>query len=62
MIGFKKKDDLPEDFQKKKKAKNPKRRKRIKQGIALIVVFAAAGGFYVRSSQDKNTEIGRAHV
>ncbi len=55
MIGFKKKDDLPEDFQKKKKAKNPKRRKRIKQGIALIVVFAAAGGFYVRSSQDKNT-------
>lgn len=55
MIGFQKKGDLPEDSQKKKKTKNPKLRKRIKQGVALLVVLALAGGFYVRSSQDKNT-------
>ncbi len=52
MIGFRKKEDIVDGSQKEKKAKNPARRKkRIKQGIVLIVVLALAGGFIVHSKQ-----------
>lgn len=52
MIGFRKKENIPDGSQKEKKAKNPARRKkRIKRGIVLVVILALAGGFLVHSKQ-----------
>ena len=55
MLKFRKKDDFTDGQEKVKKAKNPARRKkRIKQAVALVIVLAIAGGIYVRSAQTKD--------